>query len=425
MVYSITFFDNQTPHPGFYTLVPVLGVALVIGFASQGDLIGKILGSKPSVWVGLISYSAYLWHFPIFAFSRMGGTPDRGDKIGWIVLTFVLSIISFWVIERPFRRRDAVSLKAFLVSVSVCVVAIGSFMSYSISTNGLEDYSFWNYRYTKIQRALMSDFDRGEWEKLTDPAGVSCWNRDPSNACRVGDQKIVFLGDSYTGAFQRGFVDVLKRGFVTLTNKACPFVSDQFFIGEGEVCADLYKKKYQIIGEFTDPKIVILSGNEYTFSSAWRREKDPDTGKIVRTPVHDSLVWTTYSEQVNWLVSKGHKVVLIRTIPVPNLEQDGATWLGANRQYIEKMDFPNLFNNTGPSGLKEYDDRRYGTFDPEAVLVIDPSDALCDLEKNRCWDVKENYGPLYNGFRHLSYLGSTLLGEHVKERLVEVGWIAE
>ena len=64
VAYSILFFDGNTPHPSFNTLIPIIGVALIIGFASKDELVGRVLGSKPFVWVGLISYSAYLWHFP-------------------------------------------------------------------------------------------------------------------------------------------------------------------------------------------------------------------------------------------------------------------------------------------------------------------------------------------------------------------------
>jgi peptidoglycan/LPS O-acetylase OafA/YrhL len=62
VTYAILFFDDKTPHPSLHTIVPILGVALIIGFASKEELVGKILGSKPFVWMGLISDSAYMWH---------------------------------------------------------------------------------------------------------------------------------------------------------------------------------------------------------------------------------------------------------------------------------------------------------------------------------------------------------------------------
>lgn len=71
IVYSILFFNEKTPHPSFNTLIPIIGVPLIIGFASKDELVGKVLGCKPFLGIGLVSCSAYLWHFPIFAFGRI------------------------------------------------------------------------------------------------------------------------------------------------------------------------------------------------------------------------------------------------------------------------------------------------------------------------------------------------------------------
>lgn len=133
IVYSILFFDSKTPHPSFYTLMPVLGVALIITFSSNNELVGKILGSKPLVWMGLISYSAYLWHYPIFAFSRMGKEPNNFDKVEWIFLTLVLSALSFFLIERPFRQQH-LKRKFFFTIVAIFTTALSIFSIYLIST---------------------------------------------------------------------------------------------------------------------------------------------------------------------------------------------------------------------------------------------------------------------------------------------------
>ena len=71
ILYSIFTFDDRTPFPGFYALIPTIGTALIILFASQKEPIGKLLGNKLFVGLGLISYSAYLWHQPLFAFARL------------------------------------------------------------------------------------------------------------------------------------------------------------------------------------------------------------------------------------------------------------------------------------------------------------------------------------------------------------------
>ena len=69
--HSILFFNDEMFHPSFYTLSPIIGVCLIIWFSHKDELITKLLSLKLFVGIGLISYSLYLWHYPIFAFSRI------------------------------------------------------------------------------------------------------------------------------------------------------------------------------------------------------------------------------------------------------------------------------------------------------------------------------------------------------------------
>ncbi len=163
IAYSILFFDAKTPHPSFHTLIPIVGVALIIGFASKDELIGKVLGSKPFVWVGLISYSAYLWHFPIFAFSRINSDePQFFDKLELITATFLLSVLSYNFIEKPFRNRKIIGAKLFFTSiligtsVAVCIAVVTKeregfpsrfpqgWMNYEVDDGELRK-GFWKY----------------------------------------------------------------------------------------------------------------------------------------------------------------------------------------------------------------------------------------------------------------------------------------
>jgi peptidoglycan/LPS O-acetylase OafA/YrhL len=124
IAYSLLSFGSQTQHPGVITVMPVAGAALIVYFANPAELVGRVLSSRLFVGVGLISYSLYLWHFPIFAFARINETtPDNFDKIAWLGTALAMSIASYFLIEKPIRKRTAWPTKKF---ISVACVAYPS-----------------------------------------------------------------------------------------------------------------------------------------------------------------------------------------------------------------------------------------------------------------------------------------------------------
>jgi peptidoglycan/LPS O-acetylase OafA/YrhL len=117
---SIATFDSHTPFPSVYTILPTLGTALMILYARPDTHIGKLLGWKVFVGIGLISYSAYLWHQPLFAFTRYSvPSLTAGMKICLIALVFVLSVISWKGVERPFRQEGTFSRTSVFVLSAV------------------------------------------------------------------------------------------------------------------------------------------------------------------------------------------------------------------------------------------------------------------------------------------------------------------
>jgi len=97
---SFYFFTDETLHPSFRTLIPVLGTMIVIKF-SNNNFTSKILSYKPLVFIGLISYSLYLWHYPIFSFSELlSFQSSSANKLFIILLSLFLSIISYYLIEK-------------------------------------------------------------------------------------------------------------------------------------------------------------------------------------------------------------------------------------------------------------------------------------------------------------------------------------
>lgn len=133
ILYATFFYDKSVPFPGMYALVPVLGAILVILFANKDNITGKILSSKPFVGVGLISYSAYLWHQPLFAFARHIhlNEPHTIVFIGLSITSYILAFISWKWIESPFRNGKLIGQKHVLT-----FALIGSFFFISFGIAG-------------------------------------------------------------------------------------------------------------------------------------------------------------------------------------------------------------------------------------------------------------------------------------------------
>lgn len=106
IVFSIFAYDANTPFPSIYALVPVVGTAIIILFAAQGTWVARLLSMRAFVGVGLISYSVYLWHQPLFAFARLRSLtePSKYLMAGLAVAALLLAWATWRFVEQPFRK---------------------------------------------------------------------------------------------------------------------------------------------------------------------------------------------------------------------------------------------------------------------------------------------------------------------------------
>jgi len=127
---SIYLLDSSTPFPGLWALLPTAGTALIIVYASEQNFLGRVLGSRVLVGIGLLSYSAYLWHQPLLAFARLRAVSEPSAYILAVLCLAVLplSFLSWKYVEVPLRDRRRLSRKqifAFAVLGSICLIGLG------------------------------------------------------------------------------------------------------------------------------------------------------------------------------------------------------------------------------------------------------------------------------------------------------------
>ena len=127
LVLSAVFvFDSSTPFPGYAAALPVSGAALLLAYA-PGSRTGAFLSLRPLVFVGLISYSAYLWHQPLFALARyvsLNGELDRAVASILCVATMMLAAVSWRYVETPLRDSRIISRRRLVVSLIVATLVV-------------------------------------------------------------------------------------------------------------------------------------------------------------------------------------------------------------------------------------------------------------------------------------------------------------
>ena len=135
---SVIFFNERIPNPSIFSAIVVLGTSFVIFFNNKSIYIYKFLSNKFLVKIGLISYSLYIWHFPVFAFKKIKSDGlSNFDKLESIILIIFLSIFSYFLIEKPFRNNKIILKKYFFILLSIFFVLLVFLSLYIYKTNGL------------------------------------------------------------------------------------------------------------------------------------------------------------------------------------------------------------------------------------------------------------------------------------------------
>lgn len=260
ILWAVFAFDEFTPFPGVAALAPCVGSALVIYYASpRHTAVGRLLASRPAVWIGLISYSLYLVHWPIAVFWRYITLEAPGllAATAISVASVPLAYLSWRYVERPFRgRSQASSLRVVLVGVAT-LCAIGMIGVFGWVTGGKLDMS--PAAVTAAPKgARGNSWRNGTCFFETEPTGP--WRADDCVINPAGTVPVLLWGDSFAAHYTPGISAVLAQGgdarVFEYTAAGCP-PALAYFSQARPWCTEFNRNALKVIEELGIRRVIL------------------------------------------------------------------------------------------------------------------------------------------------------------------------
>lgn len=428
IVTAVFNFDFKVPVPSLFSLIPTIGATLIIIGAKPNTMFARVIGYRPIVFLGLISYSLYLWHQPIFAFARNFGAtePNRLEFVFLIILTLSISILSHKFIENPFRKKNLVSKKVFTFGLLTSLVLVLTISVFGIQNGGFRDRLPQNITWQSLGEKIDKQGYVCEAKPQPEYFGV--------NACEfgsnIGSEFLVLYGDSHADSLSYYLSDRLKqdqiRG-VRVSLSGCgvvPIIIDSRMNSDvASDCAKKFSNLKLFVGSLQAKVIVV---------SRWSYSLYPVKGFIEDMPYRNSeggvesedyreygvqddeeLKFDAKSKQsaliqfVQEMASASQQLYLV--YPIPEIGWDVARLNWSHYRNSSSV----LKNISIPSS--DYIQRNsfvikvFDSLDIDNLTPIKPYKVFCDsFIIGRCV-AQINSIPLYYDDDHLSYVGSEYL----------------
>jgi len=263
LIFCFFTFNKNTFHPSFLTLIPIFGCILIILFSDYKKPFFKIFTFYPIQIIGLISFSLYVWHYPIFIFAKNTGiVAGRIDlKIYLILIIFSLSIFSYIFIEKPFRNLSFISNKIFFLSCFIMLLSnflifYKIFIPLTTSHHILNEINLsTNINETKVNNTTYSI--------------RKCVNKE-NNFCRVivnpKNKNIIFLGDSMVGQLIPDFINRnLNINLYDLSYSGMIYIKNYERIIDNKITAGQahHENRIKIINNLENKTIILFGRYSY------------------------------------------------------------------------------------------------------------------------------------------------------------------
>lgn len=407
ILYSIFQFDKETPFPSVYAFIPTVGTSLVIIFSNSRTIVGRLLGLGPMVGIGLISYSTYLWHQPLFVFTRHISITEPSTAL-LIILSFssiALAYLSWRFVKIPFRNKKIINRKAIF-----CFAVAGSVSFASVGLAGHFTDGFYNLKYDEFQKMALSSAMSSPRRDECHTDGIDYLN--PQDACFYNSENIEWatFGDSHTVELAYALAGSLKEKNIGLKHfsfSGCGPISDSS--GSEEPCSKWTNEAVEYISNNNSIKNVVVSYRINQYLSGEHRGFYPNYPNM-KNSIDLNKTINAYVKIVNKFVDSGKSVYVV--LQAPELPTEVEKLISKNKGIIKSI----------PGASLDWWNRRNDYFDSQLfrfnknAIIVDPANYLCD--KKNCYAVIDGVS-MYFDDDHLSLSGAGIVASKIIEKSIE------
>lgn len=390
---GLMLITKHNQFPSWWALLPTAGAFLMISAGPEAWLNRNLLGNRVLVWVGLISYPLYLWHWPLLSLARIIELPmsARAARVAAVVLSIVLAWLTARLVEKPIRfgrSHGAMPLLLGLLMVAILLAGYGTY-----ARDGLA--------FRKIDRSPVFVYD---WEQgyrynqcfLDATGNLSSASTFASHCSGVGSSSasrplVLLWGDSHAASLYRGLATRAKTGGFDLAQynaAGCPPIAD-FSVSSRETCLETNRFVLSKIREL-GPRTVILS-------AYWSMYNGTADGS-------DLLDYRKLKSTIHALREMGvPDIVLVGHLPTFEIDQPK---IGAKEFVANRVD--RTYRHFNPASRDA--DREMRRFaEDNGVTFVSPIELLCDREGCLVSASRTELVPLAWDYGHLTEAGSNLL----------------
>jgi peptidoglycan/LPS O-acetylase OafA/YrhL len=399
VIFPAFLLNSESVFPGWLAMIPVLGSALLIATGSQSWIGTHLLANRVMIYLGLISYPLYLWHWPIFSFAIIiTGRALESVEIGvLLLLSIALAIATYELVEKKvrYKGRKTVFLLIFLMLL-ICFQAWNTF-----KRGGLD---FRLSKNIQIEESLKADFIKWEDKGMLPVGNCSPGFIYPNyHVCLKSDQHteptIIVIGDSHAFSAYWGIESSYKKTdtIELIGQGGClPFLNAGRF-GAFSTCENNINSNINWISKSASVKTII-------FVHRARNLENPKDHAFFEKSARDTF---------DLLIKNGKNIVYF--YPVPELQIDPRLCIGslpmARANITDKCTFDLKQARESQSQYKLLMDKVLEDY--PMIKRFDPSSFLCD-ESGICHAVV-NGKPMFMDANHLSASGSIEQGKFLAD----------